>query len=193
MVQQLTCRKCLKAKDITEFHAGRIARRDKTCKDCVRLYNKQYREKNSEYFVFANKEWVASNKDKVKKLSKEYSKTYYYKNKEAIAKKQSQRRLNNPEYYSEYRKSNKSKINARNAKRRALQLKATPKWLTDIDFERMANAYKLAELQTKLTGSQWHVDHFYALKGKEVCGLHVPNNLRVIPWLENVKKGNRLT
>ncbi len=39
------------------------------------------------------------------------------------------------------------------------------------------------------TGFKWHVDHIYPINGETVTGLHVWNNLQVIPATVNLKKG----
>lgn len=49
----------------------------------------------------------------------------------------------------------------------------------------------LAALRTKTTGIRWEVDHIVPLVHPQVCGLHVETNLRVIPAIENRRKGNR--
>ena len=115
-----------------------------------------------------------------KSTTSEYKKSQYIKHKESIL---AQKR--------EYRQANKGKINAKVAARKKAIKQRTPIWLTDIDFERIENGYKLAALLTKLTGISYHVDHIIPLQGKFVSGLHVPDNLRAINGIENISKKNR--
>lgn len=67
----------------------------------------------------------------------------------------------------------------------------TPAWLTEDDFWIMEQAYELARLRTAMFGFQWEVDHELPLRGALVSGLHVPDNLKVIPKLFNRSKSNR--
>lgn len=71
------------------------------------------------------------------------------------------------------------------------KLQRTPKWLTEDDFWMIEEIYNLASLRTKTLGFLWHVDHIIPIRGKKVSGLHVPQNLQVIPWIDNVKKSNK--
>ena len=61
------------------------------------------------------------------------------------------------------------------------------------EFTKFVNkeAHDLRIRRNTLTGIEWHVDHIVPLKGKEVCGLHCWTNLRVIPKLLNLRKGNK--
>ena len=90
----------------------------------------------------------------------------------------------------QYQKS-PEKVNARYAKRRASKKKATPSWLGDGGLFFLQEAYALAKDREKIFGFKWEVDHILPLNNKQVCGLHVPENLRVVPHSVNRSKGNK--
>ena len=92
----------------------------------------------------------------------------------------------------EYRQNNKGKINALVAARKKVIKQRTPKWVTKEELWLIKEAYELAALRTKMFGFSWHVDHVLPLQGETVSGLHVPTNLQVIPWLDNVQKKNKV-
>lgn len=93
--------------------------------------------------------------------------------------------------HAKYRQdiNNKPRLAANTRKRQAAKLKATPCWLTKVHLELMQMMYKKAAYLTEVTGIKWTVDHIIPLNGKNVRGLHVPWNLRVIPGSENFSKG----
>ena len=145
-------------------------------KEKASLYQKEYRLKNKEKLIAYKKQWDLEN---FKKISENRKKRYEAKKDQIKA------------YVSAYKKIKPEIANANKAKRKAAKNLRTPKWLTDIDFERIGNEYKLASLLTKLTGEPYHVDHVIPLQGKTVSGLHVPSNLKAIRGSENCKKQNQ--
>lgn len=71
---------------------------------------------------------------------------------------------------------------AKNSARRALILDRIPVWA---DLQAIKEVYRAAAEQGL------SVDHYYPLKGENVCGLHVHQNLRVLPLVDNIRKHNR--
>lgn len=82
----------------------------------------------------------------------------------------------------------KAAARVRHANRRAAETRQTPSWA---DKEAIRAVYLEAVRLTQETGVQHHVDHVIPLRGRLVSGLHVHQNLQVIPWLDNLKKSNR--
>ena len=99
---------------------------------------------------------------------------------------------NRAEVQANYMKKHKGTINARTRAYQASKQNRTPKWLSDFDKLKIKCLYQLSVMYSEESGRKWHVDHVIPLNGKEVCGLHVPWNLQVIPASENVRKSNKI-
>jgi hypothetical protein len=131
--------------------------------------------------------WDARNQDKLR----QYVSTYDKANREQRRQAAREHRKRNPEAANgatrRYRKRNPGLINAHCSARRARQFSATPPWM---DFKSLRIIYERAKQLTKQTGTSWHVDHIVPLKHPQVCGLHVPWNLQIIPAAENQRKNN---
>jgi hypothetical protein len=64
---------------------------------------------------------------------------------------------------------------------------ATPAWANHADT---VAVYAEAARRRRL-GMDATVDHIIPLHGKEVCGLHIASNMRIIPRSENSSKNNK--
>jgi hypothetical protein len=147
---------------------------------------------------------MARDKENQKRIAKEW----YERNKELVKERARARDLANPEqakarktkwreenrnqhnsYNREWWSNNKDKRASYAGNRRAAKLQRTPKW--DKDAHLISAKYQLANMLTRETGKPHHVDHIVPLQGKNVCGLHVFSNLRVILGEENIKKSNK--
>lgn len=69
--------------------------------------------------------------------------------------------------------------------------RATPNWLTTGHKKQIAQIYLHAKDCQVVTGENYHVDHIIPLQGSNVCGLHVPWNLQVLPSDVNIRKNNK--
>jgi hypothetical protein len=100
-------------------------------------------------------------------------------------------RLANPEKRKEQAKKEAKRRSAKSyALLRAKRRNRVPIWDSELNAFAIDEIYKLAQLRTKITGVAWEVDHEVPLLGKEVSGLHVYNNLQLLPRRHNRQKGN---
>ena len=72
---------------------------------------------------------------------------------------------------------------------RAQTRRRTPNWLTADDWAAIRAMYCEAARRTRETGELHVVDHIVPKIGGIVTGLHVPWNLQVIHWRDNLRKG----
>ena len=111
---------------------------------------------------------------------------------ERYAKYAENQRKRNPDKVAkaraEWAKRNRASGNAKKAAREASKKNATPKWANTFFIKEI---YHLAQLRTKYLGIKHSVDHIVPMTSKIVCGLHVEDNLRVIPHVQNISKLNR--
>jgi len=157
---------------------------DRSCTECNRLKRAMYYAQNPEKYRKKRREKYAEDPTKEKKA--------------AVIRSAEWRRMNpNHEGDKQAKKAYKNsfvgrvKMISNLAKRRAAKLQRTPAWLSEDDLWLIEEVYALAKLRTDIFGFSWHVDHIVPLQGKTVSGLHVPLNLRVIPWKDNVAKGSK--
>mgnify|MGYP000013899895 CR=1 FL=1 len=178
MTTKRTCGKCNQTKALTEFKKSKSCSlgRSFTCIECTKAYNIAYREKNRERLLQADRKRYAENAEEMKAKSAEHkakNKDYYL--------------IYNRHYY----RLNKYKFLAYNSKRRKVIEKSTPDWLSQEHKDQIADQYWLAQDLAAVSGETYHVDHIVPLQGKDVCGLHVPWNLQILPADLNLQKGNR--
>ena len=181
----------------TKSKSGRASH----CKAC-----KSTAAKHSPKTKVSAKAWYEANKDKTLSAAKQDRIDNPEKNrgKEAAKYKRHSAKIkarvlayqkSEPEVYrragKRYRETHPHLCCAKSAKRRAIKLQATPCWADDeLEQLYLVEVYHLAQLRSDL-GTEHHVDHIVPLISDKVCGLHCMANLRVLPALENISKGNR--
>ena len=153
------------------------------CVECLKVEWQLAVEKRAEYFKQYNQredvkdakhDWYQSNKDKV------------------IAAAQTRPAEQLRAYRNAWKENNKVQVRADTKARRRKHREATPKWLSRKQRSEIRQIYQIAITMSQTTGEQYVVDHIVPLRSDEVCGLHVPWNLRVITQEDNLKKSNKL-
>lgn len=140
------------------------------CVACLRESNRGYQQRNRDTLLVKKREWAKANPEKNRAQSTRWQKENSAK---ASAQQKRSRSLRPDHYRVKYREYG--------AARRAAELRAMPEWVDRGEIERIYRGCP--------PGS--HVDHIVPLRGRLVCGLHVPWNLQYLAAHENARKGNR--
>lgn len=153
------------------------------CLICLQIEWQEAKEKRAKYFEEYNKS----------EKGQENKRRYYEANREqviarAVGRPAEEKRGRRKKYDEQ----NPEQRLARTSVRRRRFRDATPPWLTKEQKAAMKQLYIEAQRLTKLTGERYVVDHIVPLINEDVCGLHVPWNLRVITQDENLVKSNKL-
>lgn len=170
------------------------------CRECqindrrspeAKARDREYYNSNKERIYLVSKIWVAANRDRHRELQKRSAERPSSKETNRLASARIRER--NPHKSSEWKAANRDRARVHAvvsaAKRKAAKINATPAWA---DHDKIRKVYEDRDRISKETGVEHNVDHIIPLIGKTVCGLHVHYNLRVIPYIENMKKSNRL-
>lgn len=189
-----TCNTCKIEKPLTEFYKRKDHYKDpyrSDCRSCLAAKASKRYGDDPKKFNARDKKWREANPDKEKARGVRWrAENPELAKQRAIAWRKSNRdKYNNN--IQRYRKAHPDRINYQTSLRRAAKLSATPKWLTKEHKKKIAQIYESASILTRTTGIRYHVDHIVPLRGKEVSGLHVPWNLRVITAKLNSKKSNK--
>lgn len=157
-----TCKKCGYVKELSFFVKNSSCKNgySNTCKLCKNKYHKKWRVENPEQAKKTLQVWRKNNPEHAKQIQRNW------------------------------KAANKEKISVFNAKTKAIRKNRFVSWDVEFSLFVTEEAHSLRNLRNKTTGIFWHVDHIIPLKGKNVSGLHVWNNLQVIPAIENLRKNN---
>jgi 5-methylcytosine-specific restriction endonuclease McrA len=154
-----------------------------SCVECLKIEWQKGNETRAEYFKTYN------DKQDVKDRKNEW---YLANREQVIAQAKTRPYELTKEYKRTWKERNLIWVRADTKARRRKHRQATPPWLSTKQKAEIRQLYQIAITMTKTTGEQYVVDHIVPLRSNEVCGLHVPWNLRVITQEENLKKSNKL-
>ena len=207
-----TCKLCEYAK-IKERHSANptvrkeiVDRYRAKSSDRLRDWRKEYKAKNAEKLRLQSAEYAKQNRDALRlKTAAHYAenkdrilankKAYYEAHPERLSEKGSKYYLRNKNAVLNrgraYRAVRPEVSRAAVTRRRARIAKAIPAWYGELDSLVEIEASSLCILREAQTGFKWHVDHVIPIAGKLVCGLHIHNNLAVIPAAENLRKNRK--
>ena len=131
-------------------------------------------------------ERINAYEEKNKEKRKAQKQKWYQENRTEERERQRKKRAENPELFSAYQRKwylkNQDENIAIAAARNKERKQFTPVW---------ADTKELRQFYLNCPEGH-HVDHIIPLKGREISGLHVIENLQYLPAIENLAKNNHV-
>jgi len=208
------CTRCRGEKPLLQFkkQSRRASGYSAICKECSRIYEAK-RRASKEHSIPSHKVCFGCNRKlpcvsfhkhsgmsdglshRCRECTSEYHADWYKKNAEkkkkasqVWVKKNPERKKSNDKRRYDIDKS--TALHHATMRFRRKQ-KATPAWLNEEQKSKIRMMYWLASDLFAISGEPYEVDHIIPIKGKGVCGLHVPWNLQILPKDINRSKGNK--
>jgi len=190
------CTKCGLEQPYSEFYKRSNGYYQSGCRTCRKKIGARRYSEHKEEMLGYTKEWYEKNPEARKnhkeahqernpQYNKEYMKEYM---KRDYAKKARNKRRR--EYRKLYPEKTRHSERVGETRRRAAHRRAVPSWLSEEQKDYISKLYRFRRNVSGVVGREYHVDHIIPLRGKNICGLHVPWNLKIIPAKENLVKGN---
>ena len=174
-----------------ECPRGHVAERMVSTRSCVMCISEKKRDwliANPEKVNSQKREWRSVNLVKTRKLNLDNQKLHRdsanIRNRRYAAKNREKLALKN----AEWARNNPDKIAEKVARRRSAKINAMPVWANRTLIKAV---YREASHMRNM-GRDVHVDHVVPLQGRNVCGLHIHENLEIINAHTNRSKYNQL-
>jgi len=147
------------------------------CVACKNEANLRYKAKNRE---------VLSQKERKRYHEKKEEICAYWRHKNALNPEKNRARTR------KWREENKDRYRDQQRYHQAIRSRSVKQASMGHRFSKEMKAISAkCRAITKRTGEMHHVDHIVPIKGRNVCGLHVPWNTQIIPAYENLTKFNK--
>jgi len=165
------CIKCnlLKSIDLFQKKSNSYDGLQCWCRSCMREYKINWSKNNPEKIKMYSKKAYKNNAAKIKIGKAKWYRKHIKEQKARVLK---------------WQKNHPGKVNAANVAYQAAKLKRTPVW---------ADKKSIQEFYILASKNNMHVDHIIPLRGKLVSGLHILENLQLLPSTDNHQKSNHYT